>query len=764
MAIWACATFHFAYGWSQNTYAVVIGVSKYKEVHTLQYANKDALSFTKYLILDAQVPADQIKVFTNEEATRFNIVDALYNISKQLKPQDRFYFYFTGHGDIEAKIGQENTLLLLYNSYKTSYLKGTDYLQLFEIKNWLEGFSRRGVEVVFIADACHSGGLVGGAEGQTKTSMALKEDWSGINKFLSCQANEFSLEGRQWGQGRGLFSYCLTKGLEGTADANKDQKITLGELATFLSASVSKQAKPLQQTPLVVGNRNLILAKLSKTNTKNISINFSNPGSSAMVNLKGPQEPKPGELDRSLVNYYDQFLLALRERRLIMPHDDCAEYYYNKLMASAISPQVKQILTSKFAPALEEASTQVMRPVTDYGRSGFTGNWGDNSTASDELKLCIKILGPEHPQYNNLIIKSKMMDLIFEKSTNSTPGRLSQIKNELLQLRQQYPNLPYLSSLLIGYFLTPSKIDSAEYFANQVLTLLPNASYIYVRLGKIYQIRKDTTKAFEFYHKALSMDSLQAEYYLPFFAYHMGRKNYDEGIKWGEKALALAFMDHIEGAWESESSKMIQIYSLMGTMLNAYHRIKASAKFEDLLLRFDRYALVDTSHIWAAHQLVQALRFDTSQTMRKRVYEHARNLLEESKIFFIKKDGPNANLSGWYATYGAIARYYKNYALAEKLYLDEIRSGDDHTWTKPVYRYQTHEIGGFLNGWVDPYLELCILKIETKQPQEALQWLEKSIILGCKRKDLYQNKYLVGPLLEMPEYKIIMEKHFPDKK
>ena len=100
--------------------AIIIGISQYKEVTPLQFADKDAVAFAEFLKTQ-QVPDDNIKLFLNEEATRFNIVDELYTTSQKLKKGDKFFFYFGGHGDLEAKIGYENSLLLLYNSLPKNY-------------------------------------------------------------------------------------------------------------------------------------------------------------------------------------------------------------------------------------------------------------------------------------------------------------------------------------------------------------------------------------------------------------------------------------------------------------------------------------------------------------------------------------------------------------------------------------------------------------------------------------------------------------------
>jgi uncharacterized caspase-like protein len=59
----------------------------------------------------------------------------------------------------------------------------------------------------------------------------------------------------------GIFSYYLMKGMEGDADANKDGKITLGEMQKYLSEQVSRQAGMVnrQQTPVVMGDADKVL-------------------------------------------------------------------------------------------------------------------------------------------------------------------------------------------------------------------------------------------------------------------------------------------------------------------------------------------------------------------------------------------------------------------------------------------------------------------------------------------------------------------------
>jgi uncharacterized caspase-like protein len=59
----------------------------------------------------------------------------------------------------------------------------------------------------------------------------------------------------------GIFSYYLMKGMEGDADANRDGKITLGEMQAYLVENVSRQAGMMnrKQEPQLVGDANRVL-------------------------------------------------------------------------------------------------------------------------------------------------------------------------------------------------------------------------------------------------------------------------------------------------------------------------------------------------------------------------------------------------------------------------------------------------------------------------------------------------------------------------
>ena len=60
----------------------------------------------------------------------------------------------------------------------------------------------------------------------------------------------------------GMFSYFLTKGMEGDADANNDNKITARELHSYVEENVVQQSSG-SQTPELQGDKDRVLVKFN---------------------------------------------------------------------------------------------------------------------------------------------------------------------------------------------------------------------------------------------------------------------------------------------------------------------------------------------------------------------------------------------------------------------------------------------------------------------------------------------------------------------
>lgn len=485
---------------AQSTYALIVGISEYKEMPTLQYADRDATAFAEF-VKNQGAPTENIRLFLNEDATRMNIVDELYRLSKILKPQDRFYFYFGGHGDLEAKIGHENALLLLYASFKTGYFQGKEFLQLSELKTWLTALSKTQTQVVFIADACHSGGLIGGSEGQSKTQRALQESWANVTKILSSQANEFSLEGKQWGGGRGLFSFHLVNGLTGRADVNKNKWVSVKELDEYLRYHVRREASPNVQTPLVAGEPTLALSKSSASGLAQLAEaekrNF--PVISA-VNFKGgnPVEKLLAKLDTGIVELYKRFSKAVKERRLA-DHDnaqDNALLHFRAIAGRNIPDTLLNIMKRNLGAALMERELQIMQNPRERGQNppAFPNQL---EPAIQNLKATASLFGPNHYFYNflqarimvlqSMYIKVKIdnmnmpIDKVSEEFKTTQRKKIDLLKQSL----ELEPNM-VSTYLILATTYQSSNRDSSLYYLEKVVELLPNHVEAFTTIGFTY--------------------------------------------------------------------------------------------------------------------------------------------------------------------------------------------------------------------------------------------------------------------------------------
>ena len=256
-----------------NTYAIIIGISQYenKGIKSLDYAHRDAEIFAEYLKSKSggPVPEENIVLLQNEKATDAAIYDALQNLKDICKPNDRVFFYFSGHGDMESVTG--DGYLLPYNSPRSNYNYNTVSIdKLNKEANILS--SEKGVKVILITDACHSGVLAGSSKnGNFLAAEKLRQAKANEIRITSCDKNQLSNEDEGWGDGRGVFSYYFIKGLSREADSNKDGNVTVSEMKGYLDSAFAKDnllaIKPNKQNPVIVPVDNFTLAKVDSSSS-----------------------------------------------------------------------------------------------------------------------------------------------------------------------------------------------------------------------------------------------------------------------------------------------------------------------------------------------------------------------------------------------------------------------------------------------------------------------------------------------------------------
>jgi uncharacterized caspase-like protein len=243
-----------------TTYAVVVGISDYQDsgIPDLKYAHKDAQAFAQWLASPAggNLDKDHLKVLINSEATLAQLVNALDWLIEVTKEGNQAILYFSGHGDVEKKTITQPGYLLCWDAPARVYMAG-GAINVRDLKEVISTLSLQNkAKVTLITDACRAGKLSGSiVDGAQATAANLSQQFANEVKILSCQPNEYSLEGEQWGNGRGVFSYHLIDGLYGLADKNNDKSIDLMEISRYLEDLVTVEAQPQRQIPMVIGNR-----------------------------------------------------------------------------------------------------------------------------------------------------------------------------------------------------------------------------------------------------------------------------------------------------------------------------------------------------------------------------------------------------------------------------------------------------------------------------------------------------------------------------
>ena len=246
-------------------WAVIVGVSKYKDsrIAGLRYASADASSFHDWLISQqgGGYAPSQVKLLLDSEATAQNIRNALFNWLKQALEEDMVTIFFAGHGSPESPDSPNNLFLLPFDVNYTD-IASTGF-PMWDIETALKRFIKA-KKVVVIADACHSGGVGQSFDIARRGNRGveinpigaglqnLSQAGDGIAVISASDDKQFSQEGQQWGNGHGVFTYYLLKGLNGDADYNKDGRITLGELIPYLSEKVRRETRNAQ-SPTVAG-------------------------------------------------------------------------------------------------------------------------------------------------------------------------------------------------------------------------------------------------------------------------------------------------------------------------------------------------------------------------------------------------------------------------------------------------------------------------------------------------------------------------------
>lgn len=235
-------------------YLITVGINKYKNPkYNLNYAQADADGVQNSIeksssgIFKAIVPYH----IRNEKAVKGTILAAFEDVKKKSLEQDMLVVYYAGHGVMAGEAASEKEFYIIPSDVTQLYgredLLKEKAIGASSLKEYAQSINAQ--KQVFILDACQSAGALesvterGVAEEKAIAQLARS---TGTFWITSTGSNQFASEFDKLGHG--IFTYSLIEGISGKADANKDKKLTVRELSTYIENKVPELSEQLKGT------------------------------------------------------------------------------------------------------------------------------------------------------------------------------------------------------------------------------------------------------------------------------------------------------------------------------------------------------------------------------------------------------------------------------------------------------------------------------------------------------------------------------------
>jgi len=565
-----------------QTFAMIMGISKYLKVRPLEYADKDAELFRDFLKSPpgGSLTDDNIYCLLNEKALNANFLVAgnKWLKAKNLQKGDRLFIYLAGHGDA---IDENQYYYLTYDCNpagdKANYQVG-GAMSMFDVKANIARQTAKGVVVYLVMDACRTNDLPGGVEGQNFLNAAVTEMRAGEIIMLAASAGQESMEDRSIGAGHGLFTYYLIDGLSGMADSEgkKDNKITLQELQEYVSKKVpliAQQQFKRDQKPYFCcpDNGDKIVSMVDTAYLRkwmeSKKIQGRTGGSSVRSFTRRTKAQSRAQAffqaDTGVIALYNRFNDALKESRLT--GDGSAEYYYNQLEkqypgdAHTVDAQstlaveyinFAQTKINLYLDCKDASSIQRLRAQIDEE---------DNTDAiASSLNRMEKVAQQEFYEIGTMLEKAIRYitpdDADFARSLEGRMyffkargyfGRTRKLVDRNSAFEYAYTayaadrNAAYILNTLSSLHLDNNRLDSAVFYAKKAIIAAPRWRYPYVTLAFAYKTLSKPDSAIKYYLKSIEVSPENADAYVDLGHYYYSLSKGDSAIRYYEMALRI---------------------------------------------------------------------------------------------------------------------------------------------------------------------------------------------------------------------------------
>lgn len=553
-----------------QTFAMIMGISKYKYVRPLNFADKDAEMMRDFFKSPAggKLSDDNIYMLLNEQATLagFYTQGFKWLKAKNLQKGDRLFIYLAGHGDA---IDEDQFFYLAYDCNpagdKNNYLV-SGAIRMYDVKVKIQREAAKGVDVFLVMDACRTNELPGGSEGQSQFNSAISEKRAGEIIMLATGAGQESLEDAKIGHG--LFTWYLVDGLNGIADSegNADRTVTVEEIQKYVQKNVPTVAQEKfkrKQEPFFccTENSSKIVSQVDEAYLKKwLEDRKKSRGGNSAAESRGVSFTPS---DTAVIRYYNLFNAAVKESRLTGKNS--ADFYcsfmeknfpgspYTEDAMSNLAVEFINFASSKinlYLDCKDASSIQKLRAQVDEDEKT---DEVDASLARMEkvarqefyevgymLERAIGFIQGDDPEF----ARSLLGRMYFFKARGyfGSGKRQVDIKKAFeyaYAAQSSEKNAAYVMQTLATLHLDLLRLDSAIYYARRAIQIAPRWRYPYVTMAFCYKTLNRPDSAIRYYRQSIELNPEYADAWVDLGHYYYSLSLADSAIVNYEKALAL---------------------------------------------------------------------------------------------------------------------------------------------------------------------------------------------------------------------------------
>lgn len=228
----------------QNVYVLGVGISSYKnKKYNIRYAASDAELFALSMtgMEGNGFGKVNVQIYTNEEAVRENVQNAIRNIASQAGENDLICIYLAGRGYYN---NEGIPYLMMNDESEGTNSNAWTTLNLYTLVDSLQKIKGNKVLMTdFFVDPA--------SEFET-IKWSKQTNGNHLHVLTSITEDEIALEKTEWGHS--AFAKNLLEGLGGKADLDKNYFIYFSELMKYLDTELPSLTNDLQHPQVILSS------------------------------------------------------------------------------------------------------------------------------------------------------------------------------------------------------------------------------------------------------------------------------------------------------------------------------------------------------------------------------------------------------------------------------------------------------------------------------------------------------------------------------